>query len=306
MLRRSFLLLCALSFCAASAQAQVKFEFKMRENSTTTAETTTKIEQNLKIAGMNQDSSVENRRKVKSTSGKRDGLGRLRVEEKPEEFYISINVAGSEYVFDSKNPDAKGTSPQEAARPIHKAISQQSMTFIHDKDNVLEEVEFDQQFLNTLDAAIQQQVKGQLNPESIKKQFKEQATQIPTNPVSEGDVWDRTSSVNLGAGQVMTFNSKYKYVGTEKKDGKTLDKITYEVVTVTFALEDSPLPLQVKGSNLKADKSGGVLYFDREQGNVAEESGKLHIVGTIAFEVNNNPLPAELDLTIESKMIRGK
>ncbi|MCY2963148.1 MAG: DUF6263 family protein [Planctomycetota bacterium] len=306
MLRRSFLLLCALSFCAASAQAQVKFEFKMRENSTTTSETTTKIEQNLKIAGMNQDSAIETRRKVKGTSGKRDGLGRLRVEEKPEEFYISINVGGAEYIFDSKNPDAKGTSPQEAARPIHKAISQQSMVFVHDKDNSLEEVEFDQQFLNTLDAAVQQQVKGQLNPESIKKQVKEHASQIPTNPVSKGDVWEHTSSVNLGAGQVMTFNSKYKYVGTEEKDGKTLDKITYEVTSVSFALEDSPLPLQVKGSNLKADKSGGVLYFDREQGNLAEESGKLHIVGTIAFEVNNNPLPAELDLTIESKVIRSK
>lgn len=306
MIRFCLSLLAVWSLVADAAQAQVKLERKLRENSTTVVESSMKLTQNLKIAGMNQDTASHNSRVTRATSGQRDGLGRLKVEERIDELNVSVTTPGAEYLFDSKSPETKGSSPLEAMRPLHKALVQQVVTLVHDKDNALTDVEFDQQFLNGLDPNLQSIIKGQLDPETLKNQAKQKVAQLPTDPVQPGDSWERTESLNLGSGQTMTFRSKYRYEGAVEKDGKTLDKITFDVLEVGFAIENSPVQLQVKGTKLKPEKSGGSILFDRELGNVVEEDETAHVLGTIDFEINGMPLPAELDLKIESKMIRRK
>ena len=66
----------------------------------------------------------------------------------------------------------------------------------------------------------------------------------------------------------MDFKSQFTYEGTIERDGKTLDKITNKVLSVTFALDKSPLPFSLKSSDLKAAESDGVILFDRERGQL--------------------------------------
>ncbi len=126
---------------------------------------------------------------------------------------------------------------------------------------------------------------------------------MPTEPVNKGDSWQRAQSANLGAGQIMTFQNKFTYEGTVEKNGKTLDKITLKTLSVDFALQDSPLPLQLKGSALKATESDGTILFDRVLGQVVETTSSIRIEGEITFSVNNMDLPAKLDLKMQSSVV---
>ena len=73
-----------------------------------------------------------------------------------------------------------------------------------------------------------------------------------------------------------------------------------------YSLQDSPLPLTVKSSELKAAESEGVVLFDRDLGQVVESTGSIRITGDITFTVNNMDLPSKLDLKMQSNVARKK
>ena len=282
---------------------QVKLERKFAENATHVVETTSKIEQKLAIAGMETDTKSETRATAKSVTGKRDVGGMLRVQERVESMRISTEVMGQTYEFDSASPDNKGSSALEALREVHKAIAKRASTVVYDKDNRVYAIESDQDVLAGLPPELQALVKGQIDPENLKKVANQELDQLPKEPVSKGDSWQRTESANFGAGQIMTFQSKYTYEGTIERDGRTLDRITSKTLSVDFSLQDSPLPLQLKGSQLKATESEGVILFDRAAGMVVEHTGSARIVGEITFAINGMDLPSQLDLKMQSSVV---
>jgi len=305
MVRRWLAVVVLVLSLPAVSSAQVKLVRQLKENSESLVETSTKIQQSLKIAGMNQQTANEGRRLVRAKSGKRDDLGRLRVEEKIEEFEAHIQAPNGNYDFDSKSRDAAGNSALEQVRPLHKALLQQPVTMVYDKDDSVSGVEFDQQFLNNLSPEIQVLVKGQFDAENLKRAAKQSADRLPMGLIQKGSTWERTETTNLGAGQQLSQTAKYTYEGTVEKDGKSLDRITFVIEQVSFALDpNSPLPLKLKGSNLKPEKSGGEILFDQKSGQIVEETQKIVLKGTIDFEIQNMPLPSELDLQMEFKTIR--
>ena len=300
MFRKTLVSACLVLGLTTASFGQVKLERKYREGTTQTTETTMRFEQKLTIAGMDTETSSETRSTTKSTIGKRDVAGLLRVQEKVESLQINIGVMGMDYFFDSANPDNKGSSQLEILRDIHKALAQRTTTTIFDKENKILGFEADQDLLSVVPDAVKPLVKSQLDPENLKKAANEELKKLPTEVVNKGDTWQRTESTNFGAGQVMTFQIKYTYEGAVEKDGRTLDKITAKVLTVDFSLQDSPLPFTLKGSDLKAAESDSVLWFDRELGGVVEASASTRITGDITFVINNMDLPSKLDLKIQS------
>jgi hypothetical protein len=285
--------------------AQVKLVRQLKENHEAVVETSVKVAQTLKIAGMNQQTASENRRVVRAKSGKRDDLGRLRIEEKIEELEAHIEAPTGTYDFNSKSPDAAGTSALEQVRPLHKALLQQPVTMVHDKDDAVVGVEFDQQFLNNLAPEVQALVKDQFQSDNLKRAAKQAADRLPMGLIQKGSTWERSETTNLGAGQQLTMTAKYTYEGTVDREGKPVEKVTYVIQDVKFGLDpNSPLPLKLKGSDLKPEKSGGELWFDAQAGELVEETQKIVLKGKIDFEIQNMPLPSELDLTMEFKTTR--
>ncbi len=303
MFRKSLVAACLVLTFGTATFGQVKLERKMHEGKSYTVEVSAKIDQKLTIAGMETDTSSDTRSTVKATSGKRDVGGMLRVQEKVESLNINMVVMGQNYSFDSAAPDAKGTSPLEALRDIHKALARRISTTVYDKDNRVYAVESDQDVLSSLPEELQKIAKSQLDPANLKKAANQQLDQLTAEPVNKGDSWQRSESVNFGAGQVMTFQNKYTYEGTIEKDGKKLERITTKATSVTFALEDSPLPFTLKGSDLKTEESEGVMLFDRELGQVVESTSSVRITGEITFVFNNMDLPSKLDLKITAGVV---
>ena len=306
MLRKTIVSACLVLGLSTASFAQVKLERKYHEGTTESAEATSKLEQKLSIAGMDTETNVETRSTIKATVGKRDAGGLLRVQGKIESLQITMGVQGMSYFFDSANPDNKGGSALEVLRDIHKALAQQTTTTIFDKDNKIYAIESDQDVLSNLPEEIRKLVKSQLDPEYLKKAANQELEQLPSGPVNKGDSWQRTEIVNFGAGQIMTFQTKYTYEGTVEKDGRTLDKITSKTLSVDYSLQDSPLPLTVKSSELKAAESESVVLFDRDLGQVVESTASIRITGDITFSVNNKDLPSKLDLKMQSNVARKR
>src|SRR5687767_4920033 len=147
MLRMTILSVGLVLALSPLASAQVKLEHKVQAGSTSTVEATQRFEQKLTIAGMDTETNSEVRTVTKTTAGQRDGLGMLRVENKPDSMQISMTVMGSNYFFDSVNPDNAGTSALEMLRDLHKALSRRTSTTVFDKDNRVDSITSDQDVL---------------------------------------------------------------------------------------------------------------------------------------------------------------
>jgi Family of unknown function (DUF6263) len=290
---------CVLGIATVSF-GQVKLERKIHEGTSYTSEVTSQIDQKLVIAGMDTQTNVQTRTTARSTVGKRDVAGMLKVQEKIESLNINMSANGQDYSFDSTAPDNKGNSALEMLRDIHKVLAKRTSTVIYDKENRIYAIESDQDLLNSVPAELQPIVKSQVDPEYLKKAANQELDQLPKEPVNKGDSWQRTEIANFGAGQVMTFQTKYTYEGTIEKEGRKLEKITTKVLSVDFTLQDSPLPLQLKASDLKAEESDGTILFDRDAGIVVESNSSIRIVGDITFAFNGMDLPSKLDLKMQS------
>lgn len=299
-LRKIVLTFSLLAALTAPALAQVKFERKIQEGSTKTSEITTRVEQKLTIAGMETETESDSRMTVKTTAGKRDDSGNIRVQETITGMMISSKIQGTEYVFDSSNPDKTSGSALEVMRPLHKLMSGRTTTTVFDKENKVAQVEFENDPLNGLSEDLRKLVKDEFDVEKIKKNANEEIERIPAEAVKKGDAWERTAKRNLGAGQILTATTRYTYEGEIEKDGKKLDKISSKVLSVDLTLEDSPLPLTIKSTDLKPTESKGELLFDRKLGATVSGSSSVRIVGDITFVINNMELPSKLDLKMDS------
>ena len=213
---------------------------------------------------------------------------------------ITVKVMGTEYVFDSANPD-KSRAALEILRRRTKAVLRRKSTTVYGKDGKVAQVEFDQDVLNELADNVRQLVKKELDPETAKKTANEELDRLPADPVNKGNVWERTSTLNIGGGQVMTISTRYTYEGDIEKDGRTLDKISTKVLTVDYALEPgSTLPFTVKESALKPAETKGEILFNRQKGQVVSSSSSTRIVGDMTWVIQGKEAPVKLDLKMEA------
>ncbi len=299
-LRKIVLTFGLMAALTAPALAQVKFERKIQEGSKKTSEVTTRVEQKLTVGGTDVDTESDTRMTVQTTSGKRDDSGNIRVQEKVINLMIMSKLQGTEYVFDSSNPDKTTSSPLEMLRPVHKIVAGRTTTTVFDKDNKIAQVEFDNNQLNDLAENVRNLVKDEFDAEKIKKTANEEIDRLPAEPVKKGDAWERMHKRNLGGGQMLTTTTRYTYEGEIEKDGKKFDKINSKILSVDLTVEDPQAQVMIKSSDLKPAESKGELLYDRKLGTVVSGSSSVRIVGDITLVINGMELPAKLDLKMES------
>lgn len=302
MFRATSLSIVLVLLTAISALGQVTLERKLPESSKYHLETSTKTTQRLTINGTDIDTSGDSRSSTLVSWGKRESNGQLVAEHQVESLSVTATVMGDTYQFDSTNPDNKGSSALEVLRELHKAAAKRSTRYIYNSDNRVERVETES-ILGAIPEQIQNMVKGEFDPETIKRTTNDELDQLKSDPVKTGDTWQRDVSQNLGAGQSMLLKMQYEYAGTVEKDGKKLDKITGKILAIDFALQDSPLPLTLKSSKLAAPESETTILFDRESGQTVEVVSNNHITGELTFVINNTELPSKLDLKMESSAV---
>ncbi|MBS0263582.1 MAG: hypothetical protein JSS02_16695 [Planctomycetes bacterium] len=301
LLRKILVVVCVLGGWSSTGLAQVKLVQKVAESTTKRTEVVSRTTQKLTIAGMEIDTESDSRTTVKTTAGKRDDSGNVQVQSNVENLQINLKVQGSDYVFDSANPDKATGSAFEILRPLHRGTLRRTTTTTFNNENRVSRIEFDQDPLNDIPDETRKMFQKQFDVEVLKETANQELDRLPTDPVKVGETWDRTSKMNLEGGQIMTLVTRYKYTGTIERDGKKYEKIESEVQSVDYTLgPDSTLPFTLKNSSLKPKDSKGEMLLDRERGEIVYSQATIQIVGDMTFVINNQDLPAKLDLKIES------
>lgn len=294
-------LVVALLTIPRAAVAQVKLELKLHDGQKTSSMVKISTKQYLTLAGMNIESGSEQEMTISTVNGKRGADGVLRQQQKIESLKAKLTLPGGVNLeFDSTKPDAPPAGTQfDVLLDLIKVNAKASWTVVRGPDNRVTTVEGREKVLEGLDETKRAMLQKQLDPAYLRDAANKELEKLPSKPVKKGDTWEVTESLRLEQGQNMTFKTKYTYQGPTDYNGRQLDKIDSEVLEVGYGVDaDAPLPLKVVSAELKPKTLEGVTYFDREKGNTTESRSSVQIKGTINFEVDGKPHPAQLDLTM--------
>jgi hypothetical protein len=205
---------------------------------------------------------------------------------------------GLKLSFNSNNPDQADTAgPLGIFVEALKATAGAKWVAETDAEHQLTKLEYvDDPFAN-----VDEMLRGNTDPEAIKKQRRNELKRYPAEAVKPGETWTVSEETDLGGGQTITLEKEYTYAGSEQKDAQAFDKVTVKVLSAEYKMDpDSPSPAKVTDAELKVAESGGTYLYDRQMQFFSETQDKVRLTGTLSLEVGGQKLPGELDLTIES------
>jgi hypothetical protein len=296
---------CLALFGSQTAQAQVKLQYKFPEGKTLTYRTNSNSFQTISLMGM-EIQSRENKTVVLTQAiGKRREDSSLPVEVKVRSLRADLGFhGGTRLTYDSTKPDARIDNPEFVPLiDLYKLESAVAYTVVLDgrgKVKAIEGTEPLQAKSAGFDAIAREQIRSRIEPDRLKAQFEQEHHNLPDDAARPGDSWERTEVLDFG-GQALSFRKKYEYAGTEKRGGKTLDKITCKVLEAK-CLPDSKAasPLRVTKSDLKVDSSEGTVFFDRDAGCLVESRERTKVQGTMTFSGGGADTSSRTELTLQS------
>ena len=141
---------------------------------------------------------------------------------------------GLDVSYDSKDKAAKVANPDlDFFNGLFQVDGQVAYTVILDGKNKVKAIEGADALrkrVDRLDPRAGELLRSRLAAETLKQEFEQSLAVLPDGPVKPGEPWERTEVVDGGAGLELVLRKKYEYAGTEKKGGKTLDKITAKLL----------------------------------------------------------------------------
>jgi hypothetical protein len=297
---RLLMFLLMVGLLTAPSSAEVKLERKYLPETTATSHIEANTKQILTIAGMNFENTSERFIIATSKTGTRNSEGILPIVTAIDKLQVNLSFPGGvKEMFDSGNPDKKAENALlEPVFDLLRIAARTTTTTLLDNENKIKAIEFpDNPAENVSD-----DFKSAFDAEKRKKAAENERGVLPDRPVKPGDSWTHTSEADLSGGQTLTIETRYEYVGTEQKNGKTYNKITLKTISVSYAMDpNATSPLKVKSSDLKVSSSEGTILFDRQMGAIVDSESKLRIEGDLKIDANGMELPSKLDLTIENK-----
>jgi hypothetical protein len=307
-IRRAFALVMVLGGCVsgflmgflgdmAQVEAQVTLVRKYVEGDTSSESIDTSLKQTLVINGANVDTSSQQNMVVRAKVGKRNAMGELPIDYAIETMQQTVKAPGiGEVSFDSVNPDKATDSP---ITPLLKAAAQAKWVMTLDRENRVLSVTGREKAIEGLDERLRDAFKASVDAEYLKKQAQGGFDRIPTRALKVGDTWELEETQRLEAGQSLTFNHRFQYLGEIELDGRKLHRIDVTATKVALAIEGNPA-VKLAKSDLKPVKSTGTLMFDPAAGSIFSEKHSTQIKGTIVLSIGGQELPADLDLLIEN------
>ncbi len=307
MIRRSLVASAFLALALptlACAQVELKYKYTPGRASKTTS--TTKVEQTLMLAGQTLDTKSQSEEIIYTKMGEKvDGLIPIQVKSLSTKINLDL-PGGLTFQFDSAKPDeAKADPAIQFLVEALKRISGMTFRINLNEDGTVKTIEGTEKLLENSDLLSPQAleiVKTATSADNIKREFSEKVNKFEPGLVRKGDTWERTEFVN-SAGQKIKFKKKYEYQGTEKKDGKELDKIGVKVLEAVLEIEGQEnAPTKITKSDLKVVSSEGWILFDRAAGVDVEAQSTIKVKGPITLNIAaaNMDLDGEIEFTIES------
>jgi hypothetical protein len=298
---------CLMLASATVGRAEGKLEFKYPEGKALEYKSTANVFQVLNLMGMEIQSSEKRTMTWSVTGGKRRGDGSQPLAVKTLSLRSEMKLQGGiELSFDSSKHDSfSGDQNFAALGDVYRLQSDLAYTLVldeHGTPKAVEELDAIRDKAGKLDPISQEMVRGQIDPDKIKIQFEQDQHFLPDHPVRPGDTWERNEVLDSRGGMMLTVRKKYEYVGNEKKDDKTVEKITCKTLDVKHEPDpSSKLPLKVIKSDLKVESSQGTILFHRESGCLLESQERTKIKGNVTLSGGGMDLPSELSLNLQSE-----
>ena len=287
-----------LSSATAFGQVDLslKPKFKTGEESRTQVEV--KVDQTLTIAGMGLETKVEQFAVQSDKVGDIAADGSVTTTRKTETMQFNLSAPGGITLnFDSGNPNQAAANPllQPLLDSLKKMAGAELLT-TYGPDGRVKEVKW----ANDLASQVDESIKGQIDPENLKRESNQDLDRLPGKTVSKGDTWTRTEEMGLGQGQKMTLEVDYTYTGPGDVNGKKVEQIGVKVKTVKLTVENNPM-FEFKNTDLSVKDSTGTLNYDPAVGLITSSDSTVHITGKLTLVAGGMELPSELDLTISAK-----
>lgn len=279
---------------ATLVSAQVTLKRKFDEGTKFKVQETVKVDQVLKLNGMELPTKSDTKFGISASYGKRDAEGVLPIERKIESLQAELSLPGGLNVkFDSARPDEKASNPLlEPALDQYRKLSGMVITYKLSGDN------------QKVQSVERSQAESPIDPEDLKDELQQDLERFPAEPVKPGDKWERTVRQDLGQGQIFTFKRTYEYAGQVAEfatvpGSRKLDKITATDTSVEYSVKpNAGAGLTVKSSDLKVESSKHIYLFDRVAGRIIEENNEVRITGKLSLSINNMEFDGDLDLTL--------
>jgi len=120
---------------------------------------------------------------------------------------------------------------------------------------------------------------GMFNKAMLEEMTRKGAQPFPEKAVEVGDGWTNAYTMQMAPLGEMRMLTSFQYLGTEKVDGRDLDKIGMDM-TMNLAQpekkegEAAPMPK----ISIAEQKAQGAFYFDSQAGRMANSEMKMHMV----------------------------
>lgn len=223
--------------------------------------------------------------------------GAIAVVEKYDVLQGEVDIVGTKMPFDSANPDAQVPTGLEPLAAVMRATFRTPVTTVYDAQGAVREVT-----IPAADAAnLDPNFADLFDPAKRKETVQQAVKLLPKRAIDPGTTWTESMAAPLGAGQTLTFQMEFQYVGPVRDGDKTLHHVKLTHKGVQYSMDpNSPSPLKIRQSDLKIEESKGEFFFDNEQGRMIRESSRVVIGGDLTFVAGGQELPGKLSLTMSS------
>jgi len=233
--------------------------------------------------------------------------GVMTVEQTIRRITMAMTAPGMEPVeFDSDTADKAEGAAKELAKGITPLLAGAFTQRMRPTGEVVD-VQLTEQAARAFEASpAAGQLKSIFTKDGLKNLTGQVAAELPSEPVSKGDTWNRKLDIKLPQGQFKA-DVQYTYAGTERQGGVTAEKIDVEM-TLDFG-EGMNLeigqggPMQAK-VQAKSQDNTGVMYFDADAGRLL--STKMTQDMTLQTKVGDTVIDQKVRSTMEMTLRPAK
>ena len=165
---------------------------------------------------------------------------------------------------------ASGKPPEGLAKlmaPMFDAMVKKPFTMKMDPQGKVSDMKLPQGFVESVNKISGNPMGGLFTEEGMQQMTGQGMAVLPEKPVSAGDTWTQQAGMAMPMLGRISVKNTYRYEGTEKRDGKELEKIANTLKMDISPQKDKPQPFEIKMTDQKMQ---GTTYFDNEAGRLVE------------------------------------
>lgn len=310
------ILAVATSAQAGDGEGEVKLEPRFPEGQAVRYRVRTAMNQRVKNLGMEMPSNQDRTVVYAVEAGPRRGDSRRPVSVRVESLRERQRLPGGRDVrHDSKEPGADRVAHPDLDffKAMYRLEDGVAFTAVLDdrgKVGAIEGGDALRSRAGALDPRGADLLRSRLSDDSLAREFERAVglSAMPDGPVKPGASWERTESMDRGAGLELVLRKKYEYAGAEKKGDGKVDRIKVQVLEAHCRQDaDSPSPLKLTKDELKVESSEGSILFDRRAGRIVEARERVQLTGRLSLAHAGQEQRVGFDLTIrtEAQPIEG-